>query len=89
MSASVSRACLRTIVISVLAAAPFGAQQVPSDSAVGPEARPTWAERLSVSVRYSDFRLSAKSEMFVLLDRELAPGSRCARTSWAGRCTCG
>ena len=85
MSASVSRACLRAIVISVLAAAPVWAQQVPSDSAARTESpRPTWAERLSVSIRYSAFRPSARSEMFVLLDRELAPGSGALRPDLVG-----
>ena len=81
MSASVSRACLRAIVISVLAAAPVWAQQVPSDSATR---SPSWAERLSVFVRYSEFPPSAKSEMFVLLDRELVTSNGTPSRTVAG-----
>jgi hypothetical protein len=68
---------LHALAFSALAAAPLAAQGPPTETE--PSTAASWLERVSISVRYGELRPMGQSEIFSLIDRALAPGSRALR----------
>lgn len=85
----------RAIALSLLACAlELPAQSIPVSSGVevrgarvssdAARGGATWWERLSVSVRYGQFRPTGNSELYSLVDRALTPGASAFRPALTG-----